>query len=823
MNQGFTVARMAEITGGKIIGNKNPEISELLTDSRRVVFPDKALFIALDGPNNDGHNFIGHAYNQGVRVFMVQENHDITSLPEASFLVVNNTLRALQSLAAAKRKLFRNTLIAVTGSNGKTIVKEWLSQLLSDGHKVYRSPGSYNSQLGVALSLWMMSPGSEFAVIEAGISKPGEMEYLERMIRPDIGIFTNLGDAHQEGFQNIHQKLSEKLILFRNVKKMVASADHVETFRVIREFCREKNISLFTWGKNGEADLRILETKSEQTGMAIVSMYRGRKFDTMIPAGDKASLENAMHVAATLIKLGIDPDRVFSQLKDIQPVAMRMEIKKGINNCLLINDFYNSDVNGLLSAIGFLKQQTVTDKKTLILSDILQSGRPESELYRDVASMVRAHRIDRFIGVGEGLGRYKDYFDRESRFYPSTEDFLQNLHEKDFHHEAILLKGARRFHFEEISSALEEQGHETVLDVNLDHLVHNFKFYKSLIQDQTRIMVMVKAFSYGSGMYEIARALEIHQADYLAVAYTDEGVALRKAGIRMPVMVMNAEPGQSKQLVNYNLEPVLYGFRQMNGFIRAFRKEGLTHYPVHLKLDTGMHRLGFLPRDADLLADIISAEEVIYVRSVFSHLAAADDPTEDDFTRAQCKTFRHMYRMIRRALSYDPVCHILNTSGIERFPEEQMDMVRLGLGLYGISNNHAESLKPVSTLKSVISQIKNVKAGETIGYNRMEKAEVDMQVAIVPVGYADGLPPALGNRKGSVYIAGTKVPVVGKVCMDMLMADVTNLKVREGDTVEIFGPNITVTELSKTAGTIPYDIIAGISARVKRNYLRENE
>ncbi|NOY36520.1 MAG: bifunctional UDP-N-acetylmuramoyl-tripeptide:D-alanyl-D-alanine ligase/alanine racemase [Chlorobi bacterium] len=822
MKKGYKLSEIAEITGGSVIGNGALSFTELLTDSRRVVYADNALFIALKGPNHDGHRYLKSLYHQKVRAYLVERLPENTEdFPCAGFVIVKNTLKALQQIAGCHRNDFKNPLIAITGSNGKTMVKEWLANLLAQWKTVVRSPGSYNSQVGVPLSLWMLDNGYDFAVIEAGISHPGEMVPLENIIRPDIGIFTNIGDAHQENFTSLQQKLDEKLRLFIHTKTLIFRADDNHIYPVVKAYCKHHNIRLFTWGRREENDVQILEAKPGSGKTSIMFRFKKKVFMPTIPFSDNASFENSMHVLTMLLFLGLDPEDVVPRLSGLQPVAMRMEMREGVNDCLLINDYYNSDFYSLTTAMGFLDQQTGKKRHTLILSDILQSGKQESELYSDVAAMVREQGIVKFIGVGETLSRYRNLFRNEATFYPSTETYLQAFREDDFENEVILIKGARDFHFEDISARLELQVHKTVLEVNLDALAHNLNVYRKLLSPEIKIMVMVKALSYGSGAWEIAQALEYQQVDFLAVAYPDEGVALRNAGIRIPVVVMNADISGIRQLVKHNLEPVIYSKNQFEQFKDFFTAEGIYHYPVHLKIDTGMHRLGFLPEECDWLGNVMVEEKTMYVRSIFSHLAASDHSAHDAFTREQIEKFRGIACLILKKLPYKPLLHILNTAGIERFPEARMDMVRLGLGLYGISHKLGNKLRPVSTFKSVVSQIKQIKAGDTVGYDRLEKAHNRMTIAVIPVGYADGLPVQLGNRKGSVIINGHKVPLVGRICMDMCMADVTGINAGEGDVVEIFGSKLPVTEICELAGTIPYDILTGISARVKRNYIRE--
>lgn len=824
MQQEYTLAQIARLTHGKLYGaDSSLKVDSIITDSRRILHPRNALFIALKGPIYDGHDFVKQAYNAGVRAFLVSRSPQDFKLKDGAFIRVENTLDAMQIFAAHHRKQFRGKVIGVTGSNGKTIVKEWLAQIMSTKYRVYRSPGSYNSQIGVPLSVLLLSPEYDFAIIEAGISMPGEMDKLKEIINPEVGILTHLGDAHQENFESFHQKIEEKLLLFKKCSVLVSGVQNSEIRSLVRTFCQNHNIRWVNWGKQPGDILQVLNIQNENGKITLHLQYNKQKFRMVAPFGDKASIENMLTVTSALLAMDENIQWISESIPLLQSVAMRMEIRQGVNQCILINDFYNSDLHGLVSALDFLRQQSFSKRKTLILSDILQSGKPENQLYREVAQLVRDHKLDRFIGIGPAIIRRHEFFGTDAFFFNSTQEALAALAEDDFHREVILLKGARKFHFEDLAAMLEDQSHGTVLEVNLNHLVHNLRFYKSRLRRDTRMMVMVKAFSYGSGMYEIARSLEMGEADYLAVAFTDEGVALRKQGINIPVVVMNAEEDGFRNLLKYNLEPVIYSFHQLEKLVHELKSLGTPEYPVHLKLDTGMHRLGFVQGDMDRLLNELRECRQLFIRSVFSHLAAADDPQYDDFTRQQIKLFHEMSDGISRVLGYKPLMHILNTAGIERFASEQMDMVRLGLGLYGITGNFPEKVQPVSTFKSRVSQVKKIKTGESIGYGRAEIARKDMTIAVIPVGYADGIPVQLGNRTGNIYIAGRKSPVVGKICMDMLMADVSGINVSEGEQVEIFGPNISVTEISRQTGISPYVIISGLSSRVKRTYIRIHE
>ena len=828
---GYTVSEIASICQGEIhpAGRHEGLVLDLLIDSRSLIHPDHCLFIALVSDRNDGHNYIPELCEKGVGTFLVSKLPDLSPAAvknNPSFILVADTLVALRQLGAWHRRQFSIPVIAVTGSNGKTIVKEWLFQLLSPDHKVIRSPKSYNSQVGVPLSVWKMTASHDLAVFEAGISKPGEMESLEDIIRPTIGIFTNIGHAHDEYFTGQRQKVEEKLKLFSRASALVYCADHTAITTCLREVEAFRHLRTFTWSRNQVADLRITATEKEG-GRTLVRMMSGMETHSfVIPFPDDASVENAIHCIATMLYLGYAADVIASRLSLLQPVAMRLELKEAINHCSLINDSYNSDINSLAIALDFLDQQNQQMQKTVILSDLLQTGRDKDELYREIASMLVSRRITRLIGIGRDMVHHAGKFPMHKDFFPATDDFLQHFPVSSFQHETILLKGARIFEFEKISQVLQQKAHETVMEVNLDALVHNLNHYRSLLKPGTTVMAMVKAFSYGSGSYEIANVLQFHRVGYLAVAYADEGVELRKAGIRLPVMVMSPEEERLDTLLKFNLEPEIYNLHILRLLEEAIARNQTAiqqQVRIHIKLDTGMHRLGFSPGELEPLVKRLQSNPDLHVQSVFSHLAASEDPPEDDFTRGQIRLFEEMSARITGILGYPVLRHILNSAGIHRFPEAHFDMVRLGIGLYGVGSNPAEQekLRNVSTLKTVITQVKTIAAGDTIGYNRKGIAKEEMVIAIIPVGYADGLNRRLGNGRGRFYISGKPVPVVGNICMDLTMIDVTGLMVKEGDEVIIFGDDHPLAGLACEMGTIPYEVLTSISRRVKRIYYYE--
>ncbi len=747
--------------------------------------------------------------------------------PEANFLVVSNTLDALQQLTAHHRKQFNYPVIAITGSNGKTIVKEWLWQLLRDDFSIVRSPKSYNSQVGVPLSVWQMEASHNLAIFEAGISRLGEMEKLQSILRPDIAILTNIGTAHDENFSGKDQKLAEKIKLLKGAEIIVCCKDEPTLYSKVKE--EAGNSTIISWSRKSKADLQIARITKEKTETIIQGISNNQFSSIRIPFIDDASVENAIHCWTVLLHLGINSESISSRMQQLIPVAMRLELKEGVNNCSVINDSYNSDLGSLSVALDFLNQQQQYPKRTLILSDILESGKEEKELYTEVAQLIKGKRVNRIIGIGEAISRMQAIFgEMEKTFYPSTAGFLADYHNGLFHNETILLKGARVFGFEAISKIIQQKAHETVLEIDLNALVHNLNFIKSRLNPGTKLMAMVKAFSYGSGSFEIANVLQFHRVDYLAVAYADEGIELRKAGIVTPIMVMNPEEQSYDAMIRYNLEPELFSFRVLQLFDEAVKRYRIRHaeqppVAVHVKFDTGMRRLGFAEEDLNELIVRLSNSRDLVIRSVFSHLAASDEAEHDEFTRRQVKLFTAMSDELRLHFTYPIHRHILNSAGILRFPDAQFDMVRLGIGLYGIAATEDEqkNLKNVSTLKTTISQIKNVPKGETIGYSRKGIANDNMKIATVPIGYADGLSRKLSNGAGKMFINGKPVFIVGNVCMDMCMLDISGINCAEGDEVIVFGADHPITELANDMGTIAYEVLTNVSRRVKRIYFQE--
>ncbi len=814
----YTVDELAKAVNGIVVGDADYSFSFVSVDSRTISSAAGSVFFALKGIVRDGHQYVEELINKGVKIFVV--NSDFV-LPDegqdVTFIKVANSMLALQDFGAFVRSEYKGTLVGVTGSNGKTIVKEWIYQVLRNSYSVFRSPRSYNSQTGVPISLSLLENIYNISVIEAGISLPGEMEKLQRIIKPEVGILTNIGEAHQENFTGYKEKLEEKLILFRDCKKLIYCRDNELIHNTVREKL-SPDVRLITWGfSDGSVyKIRKIVRKDKETSISI----HGIPHEFIIPFTDEASIENALQVIIFALSYKADPEMLIESMAKLEAVEMRMEILKGFNSCTVISDSYNSDIRSIQNSLGLLMQQNQHNKRTVILSDIYQSGKTDRQLYSDIADLVKSINIDKFIGIGQGISSHRSFFSKDSFFYNDTDAFIRSGIWTAFRDQAILVKGSRIFEFEKITHLLQEKSHQTILEINLTSLVFNYNTYRSLLKPGTRIMAMVKAFSYGSGGFEIASKMQFLKADYLAVAFTDEGVELRKNGISLPVMVMNPSPESFWTMVEYKLEPEIYSPRILEEFIRFADRNGLQAYPVHIKLDTGMHRLGFDRKDLPILLQYIPSAffEII---SVFSHLAAADKPEHDDFTREQISLYKKMCHEIREKTGKMFLMHLLNSAGIVRFPEASFDMVRLGIGLYGIDVADKISLTEVSTFKTHISQIRTVNKGETIGYSRSGKAGDQIRIAVIPVGYADGIPGNLRNGIGKFLVKGHPATVTGNICMDMCMIDITGIRAREGDEVIIFGPVHSLKFLAKAANLIPYEILTGIPERVKRIYLEE--
>jgi alanine racemase len=825
---GLGLKEITGIVGGVIqsgtVSFLNPTIQTIAIDSRTIADVHSCLFFALRGVRHDGHAYLEDLYQRGVRSFVVEQAVDLNNFPQAFFIQVDDSLHALQQLAAAVRAQYNYPVLAITGSNGKTIVKEWLYDLLRQSFKIVRSPKSYNSQVGVPLSVWNMSDQFDLAIFEAGISLPGEMEKLATVIRPTVGILTNIGEAHQENFSNVTKKLDEKLKLFESCQTVIYRKDQKEVDQLISDIYGRTDKRLFAWSAMDEpADLR-LKMEPGPVSTEIQFNWKDKAYELHVPFTDSASLENIGHCLAFILASGYECDDVFRSFRGLQAVAMRLELKQGINNCLLINDYYNSDINSLTIALQFLKSQSLNEKRSrvLILSDIEQSGFSGEELAQAVNHLAGVYDIGRLIAIGKNLYHNQRLFNINVAFYQTTGDFLAAFNPADFKNEHILLKGARDFRFERIAAVLQKKYHQTQLEINLNNLIENLNRYRAKLKPQTKIAIMVKAFSYGSGTVEIARALEFQQVDYLAVAVADEGLELRQAGISTPIIVMNPEEHSFEMMLEYRLEPNIYSIGLFEKFDQAARRMAVTDFPVHLKLETGMHRLGF--SSSDELAEIaarVPREGRLRIQSVFSHLAASDSPEHDDFTKEQFQLFQKLSAPLAANQPNRVIRHILNSAGIERFPEHQMEMVRLGIGLYGVSQSDAVQAEPVARWTTVVSQVKTVAGGNTVGYGRKGQVPQRKRVAIIPVGYADGYDRRLSNGAGKVWIAGKQYPIIGNICMDMTMIDVTGADVQPGDPVELMGEHIRLTDLADWMETIPYEVLTGISQRVRRVYVQE--
>lgn len=804
---------IAEITGGQVIVNhSNDEIKSLIIDSRKPFISRDALFFAIAGEHHDSHDFLKEQYEKGVRNFVVQK--EVTLGSEANVILVDNTIKALQQIAAKHRSEYDLPVIAITGSNGKTITKEWLFTCLGPYYNIVRSPKSFNSQVGVPLSIWALDKAHNLAIFEAGISQPNEMHNLEKVIRPSIGIFTNLGAAHDQGFESRAQKLEEKAKLFEHVNKVIFNGDDDAIYQ-------QFSSKAFCWGRHSRCDLQITNVDNFAKGVAIALKYGVETFSLKLPFADSASVENMMHCIATMLYLNIDKNEIQERLNRLLPVNMRLELKKAVGNSYIIDDTYNNDLGGLQRAVEFLTAQQQKTRKVVILSDILQSGLADEVLYRQVFEKLQAANVAHVIGIGNDISAYQSLCQLPSNFYSSADEFLQSIEQIDLTESVILIKGARVFGLERIVKSLEEKIHGTVLKINLDALTNNLNFYRSRLESKTKIMAMVKAFSYGSGSFEIANLMQFHRVDYLGVAYADEGVRLRENGIHLPIMVMNPSPDSFESIYKNNLEPEIYNLGLLQKYLQFLNgREG----SIHLKIETGMKRLGFDENEIDDLIQALRSNPNLKVKSIFSHLAGADEAVHEQFSSQQAEKFSRLSSKIMATMDEKPILHLVNSPGILRYPQFHFDMVRLGIGLYGIEASNSEDqkeLQPISELSTIISQLRTVRKGETVGYGRKGVAERDILVATIAIGYADGFSRAFSQGKGVVWVNGQRAKVIGNVCMDMTMIDVTGLNVEVGDQVEIFGNNISIKELAEAIDTIPYEILTNVSQRVKRVYFTE--
>ena len=816
----LTFSQLIEITGAKAQGKETDSaITQISIDSRQLIHPHQSLFVSLRGAKADGAAFIPQLIEEGIAAFLVHEDFAVSSEYEkkAFFLKVKDTRKALQKLAAFQRAQFSKPVVSITGSNGKTIIKEWLGQVLSQSFSVAKSPKSYNSQVGVPLSIFGIQPYHQVAILEAGISRVGEMESLEEMIQPNLGIFSNIGSAHKEGFSSLEEKISEKLKLFKNSQYLIFCKDHPEIKGAVENaFSEEKLIS---WSQFPGADFTVSYKPFERKTRILLMKNNLSTLTFSVPFSDKASLENVTHVIVAALSLGQEVLAVQEGLEHLKPVDMRLTLKPGVNESLLIDDTYNNDIAGLKVALEFMSQQRPKRSKILILSDLLQQGSPE-KVYAEVADLIQTYQIDQIIGVGNEVIRLKEIFGDKAQIFSTTDQLLVSLDVDSFQNDLILITGARPFAFERVVNKLQQRIHGTTLEINLNAITHNFNFYKKQLKPGTKVMVMVKAFAYGGGAAEIANHLQTMGADYLAVAFSDEGVVLRKQGIRLPIMVLNPVEESFDLLREYELEPVVFSldfFKKIGSYARLHQ----TQLSIHLDLDTGMHRLGFEPKHIPELVNLLQAYPELKVASFYTHLVGADEEIHREFSQIQLNQFVEMKAQIEPHLGYRPLAHALNSAGIVSFPDFQLDMVRLGIGLYGVevTGKFDSSLKPVSTLKTTISQIKDLPAGETVGYSRKGVLPEGGKIGTLAIGYADGYDRRFSRGNGYVLVQGKKAPVIGNVCMDMTMIDLSDIpEAREGDEAVIYGEKISLKELADRIGTIPYELLTNISARVKRVY-----
>ena len=780
----YFLSDIAKIVGGRLLGC-DLEVHSVATDSRSYDLSSDSLFVAMRGVNHDAHDHIAEVAERGVKAFMVE--HEVTLTEGCGVVVIENSLSALQTLASHHRKQFVGNVVGITGSNGKTTIKEWISQCAPSRANIFRSPRSYNSQLGVALSLLMLDNNFDTAIIEAGISQKGEMERLAKMIQPDTVIFTSIGDAHAQGFASLEEKISEKLLLADSANTIIYHSAYAPLAEAVKERFGDRNLV-------------------DASRSCIAQM------------GDIASQRNAEIVAALFAEMDFEgPD--FSQL---QPVAMRLEVKQGIENSIIIDDSYSADLNSLSIALDNLRSVAGNRKTTLVLSDILQSG---NDVYTEVATMVRKAGINQFVGIGRAITGQRNQFGENSLFFGSVEELIDNISKLDIADHAILIKGNRASRMERLSHRLEQHSHTTILEVNLQAMVRNINYFRSKIGASTRLVAMIKASGYGAGEREVAQMLQKQGVAYLAVAFADEGVALREGGITMPIVVLNADDASFDTMITHSLEPEIYSLRSLASFVQAVERAGEINYPIHLKVDSGMHRLGFEEGDIETLnSQLAKAKHSVRVASIFTHLCVADDSTQDSFSKEQICRFDRISNAIMAALPYRPLRHASATEAMLRFEEARFDMCRLGIGLYGFSATAGEELEPVSTLRTRIVQIHTLHDGDTVGYGRNGKIVGEKRIATIPIGYADGLNRHLGNGAWEMIVGGRRAKTIGNICMDSCMIDITGIDgVAEGDEVKIFSAERgnTAEDMALVLGTIPYEVLTSVAKRVKRIYINE--
>jgi alanine racemase len=780
------------------------EISNIAFDSRQIAGTTGVMFLALKTAYRDGHMYIPQLIEHGITCFMVEHDYVPNAIHNKAltWIRVKGVLQHLQIWAAWKRSQFKGFTIAITGSQGKTIVKEWLYQLLKTDYQILRSPRSFNSQLGVALSILRLESHHNLALIEAGISMPGEMQALQEMIKPDMVVFTSLGSPHDEAFSSRTEKLQEKL-------KLTSQASVV-----IAQQVAKPNLFNGTWleiGPNGAMSYYVDHDRIHITYDNLTHIFN-------LPFNDESSVRNAVTCIGVLLYLQYTPEQIQSRILSLKSISLRLDVKKAWANSILINDYYNADIESLEIALQFMYQQSERKRSILIVSDLEQSGLSAQQRMSALSRCCARFALDYCFLVGEVFLNTEIKLHCSYRVFKDTNALISSLNEiSPYLSEArILIKGARSYHFEKLASRLQLQSHATVFEVNLSRLRDNLNYFKSHLNPKVKIMGMVKAMAYGSGGVEIARFLQQCGVAYLAVAYTDEGIALRNAKVTVPIMVMNPEEDSFEELIKNNLEPEIYNFKILNKCIEVAEFSALHSIHIHIKLDTGMHRLGFTDADMVPLLEILKTHPRLHVASVFSHFTASDDPNADAWSTVQWNRFTNMYNVIQGNLKYPIVRHMANTNAILRLHQSHMDMVRLGIGLYGIAQQG--TLQSVCKWYTQISQIRIVEAGETIGYGKSAVLTTATHVATLPVGYADGLSRTLGNEKHGVYIHNTFCKILGSVCMDMIMVDVTQVKCQEGDQAVIFENITQLLALSKAMHTIPYEVLTSVSSRVKRVY-----
>lgn len=812
----YTLAAISEGISCQLVGSGSAVVDHLAIDSRQLHPHDSTLFVAIKGSHHDGHAHVQEMYDAGTRCFVVERPDGLPQ--DANYLVVDDSLRALQMLAIWHRSSSQITSVGITGSNGKTIVKEWLNELIGDSKSVIRSPGSWNSQIGVALSIWRIEERHTIGLFEAGISRPNEMDRLKEMIAPQMGIFTNLGPAHSEGFESDKHKAAEKAQLFSECESVVCCRDHqVVVDALLNAGLGEER--LLTWSRQGKAPMQILSEEETAYGKKCIVRYEGKAHELDIPFSDDASAENIFHAVLAGLALGVTFRVLKERVRELQPLDMRLQLIEGKGGSTILNDAYSNDPISLNIALDRLRAIASSRSKVAILSTMEDVRKNDLGANSALAEMLRRAELEKVYVIGPNPDSYKGA--GITLHYPDTEALLRSIKEEEFVGKAILIKGSRKYQLERIVERLRAKSHGAVLEVNLSAIKHNLDTYRDLLDERTSVMVMLKAFGYGGGATEIARLLEYEKIDGIGVAYATEGVQLRQDGITTPILVMNTADTGWDVFNRFELQPTVHSIPQLSSLI-AYMDAGGGVIDIHLELDSGMNRLGIKKSELDGLLDLIRVKSKVYISSVFSHLAASDSEIHDDFTNEQIDTFNNMFEHISKVLGYAPKRHILNSSGISRHSDHQMDMVRLGIGLYGYDGTlERNTLRPALSLSAAISQIKHVREGESVGYGRSYIADRDTRIAVLPIGYADGLRRTLSNGVGNFWIGNKAVPIVGKVCMDMTMIDVTNVTCEVGTQAWLFDERRGMDDLCAALETIPYEVLCSLSTRIERRYVRD--